>query len=72
MEIKMKRNDIKIGFSGFAIAFVGLMLGFLGSEIQVRWISVASFFITSLGIVGGMIGVAYGWVIALRVGNKKP
>lgn len=63
----MKRKDMKIAFLGFVIALAGVTLGFFGYQIQARWMSVASFFITCLGILVGAVGIAYGWFVIWRV-----
>lgn len=71
MLTEMKRNDIKIAFWGFTLALAGVMCGFFGAQIHARWISVAAFCITALGILAGMFGIVYGWVMIFRMRKKK-
>jgi len=53
---------IQIGFSGFVIALIGIVLGFGGFYLNERWISLIGFPITVLGVIIGFLAVAYGWI----------
>lgn len=55
-------RGIGIGFTGFVIALVGLIMGLVGFYFEERWISVSGFFVTAIGVLIGFIGIIYGWI----------
>lgn len=57
---------LNIAFSGFCMAAVGAMAGFIGFGIETRWLSLLGFGITALGVLIGFIGILVGWITTGR------
>jgi len=55
-------RGVQIGLIGFLVALLGVASGFLGFYGDERWLSVAGFGITVIGVMIGISGVAYGWM----------
>lgn len=53
---------LKIALTGFAIAVVGVALGFSGTSINVSWLAQLGFFVVLFGVLIGIIGIFLGWL----------
>lgn len=53
---------LKIALTGFAIAAVGVALGFSGTSINVPWLAQLGFFVVLFGVLIGIIGLFFGWL----------
>jgi hypothetical protein len=57
-----QRKGLQIGFTGFAFSLAGVALGLYGFHIDERWMSVAGFVVTGIGVLVGFTGIVYGWI----------
>jgi hypothetical protein len=58
-----KIKGLSIALVGILFAMIGVISGFGGFYLELRWLSMAGFAITTFGVGIGFIGVIYGWVV---------
>lgn len=56
------RRGMRLAFTGFAMAIVGVLMAFSGLYFKVKMISQIGFFICTVGVVFGFSGVCLGWI----------
>lgn len=57
-----KFSALNVAFAGFCIAALGAMTGFIGFGIEIRWVTLVAFVVTTFGVILGFIGIIYGWI----------
>jgi 1,4-dihydroxy-2-naphthoate octaprenyltransferase len=64
-------RGMQIAFSGFILALIGVVAGFLGFYINKEWLSMAGLGATAVGVFIGFVGVAYGWARDAKPAVKR-
>ena len=55
-------RGMRIAAAGFAVALIGVIAGFVGFDVNERWLSITGFAVTAAGVLIGFAGVAHGWI----------
>jgi hypothetical protein len=55
-------RGMRIAFSGFIVALIGVVAGFVGFYVNERWLSMTGFTVTAAGVLIGFAGVVHGWI----------
>ncbi len=55
-------RGMRIATVGFVVALMAVVIGFVGFYVNERWLSIAGFVVTTVGVLIGCGGVVYGWL----------
>jgi len=55
-------RGMRIAVTGFVVALIGIVAGFVGFYVDERWLSMTGFAVTAAGVLIGFAGVVHGWI----------